>query len=115
MSDHPNTAEVFDSILSWKVPSRSNVKEVHLVDLGAYNGEGLCSCKDFSTRFEKFLKRGYTPELVWEEKWITELREYQLDPADCLSCWHIVNARRMCARQVIRAFNVAKKAQNPGK
>lgn len=111
MSEFPNTAEVFDSILVWNVPSRSKVDEVYRVDLGAYNGEGMCACKDFGTRFEKFLKRGYTPQLVWDEKWITELRDYQLSPEDCLSCWHLVNARRMASRQIIRAFRVAKKAQ----
>lgn len=111
MSPPPNTAEIYDSILRWTVPSRTNPAESYVVDLGAYGGEGRCACRDFSVRFEKFLQRGYTPQMVWDEKWITELRDYQLSAEDCLSCWHLVNARRMAARQIVRAFTTAKKAQ----
>ena len=101
---HPDTAEVYDSALRFTVQSRRRPNETHLVDLGAYGGEGRCDCKDFATRFEKFLRRGYTAEQVWEEKWITELREYQLAPADCLSCWHLVNGRQQACRIFIRAM-----------
>lgn len=110
----PNTATVYDSALRWTVPSRTNAAETYVVDLGAYNGEGRCSCRDFAIRFEKFLAKGLTPQLAWDEKWLGDnhqLREYQLGPEDCLSCWHLVNARRMLARQVVRSFTIAKKAQ----
>lgn len=116
---HPNTATVFDSILRWLVPSRSDPNDTYAVDLGAYNGEGRCACQDFSMRYEKYLARGMTPQQVWDEKWLEvspdkpqKLRPYQLGPEDCCSCFHLVDARRMAARQCIRAFTIAKKAQN---
>lgn len=108
MNQPPNTAEIYDSALRWTVASRTNPGETYMVDLGAYGGEGRCACQDFSNRYEKYLQRGYTPRMVWDEKWITKLRDYQLDEDDCLSCWHLVNARRMTARHVVRAFNRAK-------
>lgn len=115
MSAHPNTAEIYDSILRWTVASRSNPADTYVVDLGAYGGEGRCACKDFSIRFEKFLQKGLTPQLAWDEKWVDQtLRDYQLSPEDCLSCWHLVNARRMAARQCIRAFTIAKNTPPQG-
>ena len=114
MNSTPNTATVYDSILRCKVPSRSTPGDTYVVDLGAYNGEGRCACRDFEVRYEKFLARGMTPQQVWDEKWLgdkAELREYQLGPEDCLSCFHLVDARRMAARQCIRAFTIAKQAQ----
>lgn len=114
MSPPPNTAEIYDSVLRWTVASRTKPGETYVVDLSAYGGEGRCACRDFEQRFEKFLQRGYTPQQVWDDKWITELRDYQLSPEDCLSCWHLVNARRMAARAVVRAFTKAKGAQSGG-
>lgn len=107
--------EVYDSILRWTIPSRSNPQETHLVDLGSYDGHGRCDCRDFTTRFEKFLQKQMTPEEVHKDAWLDHpLRDYQLGPEDCLSCWHIVQARRKIARHVPRAFSRAERAQGGG-
>lgn len=105
--------EVYDSILRWTVPSRTG-KGSYVVDLGHYDGHGACPCTDFATRFEKFLKRGLTPEQVHDEKWLdSPLRDYQMGPEDCLSCWHVTQARRKLARHVAAAFSRAERAQTP--
>lgn len=104
--------EVYDSILRWTIPSRSNPNETYVVDFGCYDGHGLCLCKDFTIHFEKFLKRAMTAEQVHAEGWLdAPLRPYQLGPEDCLSCWHLVQGRRKMARHVAQAFSRAERAQ----
>lgn len=104
---------VYDSVLRWTIPSRSQGGESHLVDLASYDGHGRCDCTDFQTRFEPLLKRLITPETAYHDGLVDKLRDYQLGPEDALSCWHVVQARRQCGRQVVRAFVAAQKAQNP--
>lgn len=92
--NEPPKPEIFDGPLRWWVRSRSNPKERYLVQLDAYDGNGTCQCRDFTTRFEKFLKRGYTAELTFAEGWIRELRPWQLNSEDCLRCFHVLEARQ---------------------
>lgn len=117
---YPNTAEVYDNALRFKVPSRRIPNEDYLVDLGAYDGLGRCACKDFQIQFEPLIARGRTPEEVWEKALLWDgdptrrkLRPYQLTPRDCLSCWHLVDGRNASAWQFIKAMVEAAKAQRP--
>lgn len=105
--------EIYDSILRWEIPSRTPGQPPYVVDLGAYEGHGECVCKDFATRFGPFLSRGVSPEEALEGGWVDKLREYQLGPEDALSCFHLVQARRLCARAVARAFAKIERAQTP--
>lgn len=107
--------EVYDSILRWTIPSRSNPAETHVVDLSSYGGHGQCLCKDFSTRFGPLLARNYSPEEALKEGWVGPLRDYQLGPEDSLSCWHIIQARRKLAFHVARVFTKAAAAQAGGR
>lgn len=103
---------IYNSILSWTIPSRSKGGESHLVDLASYNGHGRCDCTDFATRFEPILSKGIEPEAAYKEGLVAKLRPYHLGEEDALSCYHIVQARRQCARHVVRAFVKAQKAQH---
>lgn len=108
-----NKVELYDSILRYTIPSRSNPAETYVVDLGHYDGHGACACTDFSTRFGPLLARGIDPETAYHEGLVEKLRSYQLGPEDALSCWHLVQARRKCARHVAAAFSRIEKAQRP--
>lgn len=105
--------ELFDSILRWKIPSRHDPKDEHVVELAHFNGHGECQCKDFVTRFGPLLAKGIDPETAYHEGLVEKLRPYQLGPEDALSCWHLVQARRQCARHVVRAFVKIQRAQQP--
>lgn len=103
--------QVYDQALRWKVRSRSNAEEKHLVDLDCYGLNGRCDCTDFQTRFEPLLKRGVTGRQAVEEKWV-KLRDYQIAPEDSLKCWHIVQAWRLFGMQCARAMSTAKRIHN---
>ncbi len=105
-----------DCATRWWVRSRRGTKE-YLVDIAAYGYSGQCTCKDFATRFEKFLSRNVSPTQVWEERWLWEgdeernLRPYQLGIDDLLRCWHICRARSRYATGFAEAADQAMKAQ----
>lgn len=52
------TPKPFDTPLRWLVPSASRPGESHLVELDAYNGNGKCSCADFTCRHEALARTG---------------------------------------------------------
>lgn len=108
----PATAEVYDNALSWKVKSRRNPREVYVVDLGDYNCNGRCFCKDFQIHFEPLLKRGYTAEKAVAEG-LVAVREYQVFARNALSCFHICDARDQLAHYAAKAFQTAAKAHAP--
>lgn len=55
-SERRITPKRFDSPLRFTVPSSSRPGEVHLVDLGGLNANGVCSCEDFRLRKESLAK-----------------------------------------------------------
>lgn len=65
--------------LQWLVESESHPTQPHLVDLGAYAGNGECSCKDFSTRRAPELKAGRRPSPLTRCKHIKAARERLLN------------------------------------
>lgn len=98
----------FDNSLRWHVKSRTSEAE-YLVDVSAYNGNGMCSCKDFATRFGPFLSRGVTPDEAFRDAWVKP-RDYQLGVDDIYRCWHIMRARSyVCTVFVDRARAVERK------
>lgn len=102
--------EMFDCSTRWMVRSRTGNGK-YLVEIDAYNFNGICQCTDFTTRFEKFLKRGYTGEMAVAEGWIKELRPYQINSSQSLMCWHILEARSAFTDLTLRtlAANAQKK------
>lgn len=115
MSEHPNTAKVYDNALRFMVESRTTPGKEYLVDLGAYNGQGRCVCRDFEIHFEPYLRRGFTPEQVWAAGKIKKLRPYQFGPRDCLSCFHLIDGRAAAAWSFIRAMVKADAVQRAGR
>ncbi len=113
--NNPGPAQVYDDVLTWEVPSRTNPKICYRVEVDAYAGNGECACKDFQTRFGPLLARGYTPQKAWDEGLIKgELRPYQRTNDDLLRCAHIVEARDKLATHIIRAFAKASEALRAG-
>ena len=98
----PVSVAVSDGILRYKCKSRKTPGKEYTVELDAYNGNGICSCKDFSVRFEPLLKRGYTGRKAFEEGLIKELRPFQFSPDESLMCFHICEARREFATAIIQ-------------
>ncbi len=100
--------QVYDQALRWKVRSRSEPDDKHLVELDAYGLNGACDCTDFQTRFAPLLKRGITGRQAIEEK-LVKLRTYQIEPEDALRCWHIIQGWRLFGMQCARAMSTAKR------
>lgn len=50
------TPKQYDGPLRYTVPSSSRPGEVHLVDLGGLDANGVCSCEDFRLRKESVAK-----------------------------------------------------------
>ena len=73
----------FDGILRWQVPSDSEI-DPHLVDLGAYEGRGECSCMDWRTRHGPHVKIGAHTE-----------------------CKHVARAERLLGRWVYARLGIA--------
>ncbi len=67
-------SQPFDWPLRWLVPSRSTQDEPHIVDLGAFRGNGACSCRHFECALQPSVRR---------------LRS----PGDQYRCFHIQEAR----------------------
>jgi hypothetical protein len=77
-----------DNILRYLVDSRTRVGVQHVVELDHYDGNGGCTCEDFSFRLEPMLKKGAVvpPDAK--------------DP-DALRCEHIKAARRKLVDDII--------------
>lgn len=82
MTMHPH-----DHILRYRFESDSRPDISHVVDLGAFNGFGECSCEDFQYRLLPALSRGLPPK----------------GPR----CKHILAAREAFTNQVIERINAA--------
>ncbi len=101
----------FDHTLRYFVPSRREPnKPPYLVELDAYNGNGMCICKHFTIRCEKFLKRAITPEAAVRGVEIDgELCRIKLKEnrgvEDALRCEHILTARSQFCDDVIKAIH----------
>jgi len=52
------TAFPHDNVLRWRVQSLSRPDIEHLVDLGAWTGNGSCSCEHFEFRLAPALREG---------------------------------------------------------
>jgi hypothetical protein len=55
---HPELHRPYDSSLRWLIESRSETGAKYLVDLGANNERGLCSCKWFKTQISPAIRKG---------------------------------------------------------
>lgn len=87
------TPRPHDGPLRWIVPSSSKPGEVHLVELDAYEGNGRCSCPDFTCRHEPVLRE--TPKLGGVDK---------------TRCKHIRKARNKLLDDLIKRLSTAAKA-----
>lgn len=79
------TPKVYDGPLRWTIPSGSRPGDHHLIELDAYQGNGRCSCPDFTCRHEPDLRR-----------------EPQLGGVDRTRCKHIRLVRDHFLDQIIR-------------
>lgn len=52
------TAYPHDNVLRWRVTSNSRPDIEHVVDLGAWHGNGACSCEHFEFRLAPLLRDG---------------------------------------------------------
>lgn len=90
MSRTRYTVTAHDSILRWRVSSLTRGDIEHVVDLGAWRGNGECSCEHFQFRLMPFLRDG--------------------NPiGQATRCGHIVAAREAFLNHVIQLF-IEKKA-----
>jgi hypothetical protein len=64
----------FDNVLRYHVTSRSRTGVEHVVDLELYDGNGACSCENFTYRLEPALKAGAKPGDSWRCRHIREAR-----------------------------------------
>ncbi|WOO43147.1 SWIM zinc finger family protein [Rubellicoccus peritrichatus] len=74
-----SVTEQFDNPLRFTVQSSSRPNEVHMVDVGAYKGNGRCSCEHFKIRLEKKLHAGAKPRDGLRCKHILAARHYFCD------------------------------------
>jgi hypothetical protein len=117
----------FDSALRYHVNSRKKAKVTYLIELDAYNFNGICQCEDFVFNKEKHLRRGITPEqavmqgLVKIEK--DKKGEFKKPIEDALRCVHIIAADRQFSedwKRIVkeaedRKTDAAKNAARPGR
>lgn len=89
LSDRPNPTP-YDSALRYWVWSRTKPGVKYLVQLDSYDCNGECQCESFRFNFEKYLRRGITPEHAVAAKFV-KLKEKQR-PADAFRCPHILEA-----------------------
>lgn len=103
----PRTIAVpYDEALRYFVPSQSDPDgPPHLVELDAFDGNGMCSCQHFQCRCYPLLRRGIGP------KEAVEITQIKLKPnrqiQDALRCEHILSARSQFLDEVLR--EIAKK------
>lgn len=109
----PSMATIYNDALSWKVRSRRKAKDDYVVELGAYNCNGQCFCKDFRVHFEPLLTRGYTPERALKEE-LVEIRWYQVFAENALRCWHIMDARHQFTTHAIKSLQAAAQKNTAG-
>lgn len=79
------SAKVHDNPLRYLVASRTRDDIEHLVELDAYEGNGRCSCEQFTFRLEGELKN--TPDIK---------------PSDATRCHHICEAREAFTDEIIK-------------
>lgn len=97
--EQPRTLAVpFDSVLRYWCPSTRNPNKKYLVEIDAYDGNGMCVCKDFACRREPFLRRGLSPAwAIQNDLPDVDVRRIKLKPGqrpeDALRCCHILIAR----------------------
>lgn len=103
--------ESFDHSTRWRVRSRTG-GDKYVVDLGAYFGNGRCSCRDFEVRMEPILKHGKKPEDAVAAG-IVEVREYHFGPWDACRCYHLMRARQVLVDAFISTLKAAEDAQRP--
>lgn len=92
-----------DHVLEYSVPSRTRPGVTHKCVLSDYRGNGRCSCEDYTMNFEKYLRRGITPEEALAEKLIKPRKGKR--PADALRCEHLIEARTQFTDDMIRAVS----------
>jgi hypothetical protein len=73
------SAEPYDGIGRFTVPSASKPSERHMVDLLALNGNGRCSCEDFTCRKGPLLASGFPMGDKTRCKHIKSARDLFLD------------------------------------
>lgn len=97
----PNRAEVveYDHALRFHVPSRRKNVAPYLIELDAFDGNGVCQCEHFTCRLEEFLKEGIPPAVAVD----SGLVEIPLwgTVEDALRCYHIHLARLKLADELI--------------
>jgi hypothetical protein len=85
------SAKRYDSPLRWHVDSHTRTGIKHLVELDAYDGNGRCSCENFTYRLEKVIAQpGATP-------------------SNSTRCSHILEARDECLDQVLKLVKARQK------
>lgn len=106
----PNSPPVegFDHPLEFLIPSRSRPGEVHKCELRAYGRNGMCSCPDFTIRFEPLLRRGLTPKQALDQGLVKIRKGY--DPRDCLRCAHLVEAYRQAGESYVKVVDEAERS-----
>jgi len=105
--DQPAPANLYDNALRFTIPSRSIGHETHMVDLDAYDMNGMCDCMHFAARLQPHLARNITPEQAIAQG-LVKLKKNQR-PEDALRCFHIIEAYHQFGQIAARAISNAKK------
>lgn len=99
----PRTEAQPDGHLRYLVPS-NHTRDKYVVELDAYDGNGMCSCRHFTCRCEPLLRRGVHPvEAV--ERGMIKLKEGRR-ANDALRCIHLMDARSQFVDDVISAIRI---------
>lgn len=107
--EEPVTAEVYDDILRWKIPSRTDPHENYVVELNEAPGYDVCQCKWFVTTLGPLLKLGYTPERALAEG-LVKIKKCER-VSDALRCFHVREARDQFAAACVRVMSKMKRKQ----
>lgn len=95
--------EPHDNALRWRVRSRRKGVDPQFVDLGAYDGNGRCSCRDFQVRMEPLLRAGRLPADAVEAG-VLKVREWHAGPWEACICYHIYRARQELVVDLIKTL-----------
>lgn len=98
-----------DNCFRWWVYSFSRPDEKYLVQLDAYNFNGVCQCESFRFKLEKILKQGIGPEEAVARKLVKLKAGRQLSSA--LQCDHILEAFMRFAVEMGKAVKDAQAKQ----
>lgn len=113
-------AVFYDNTLRFTVRSGSDPHVEYMVELDAYNGNGVCDCPNFvfAPKGMEFSKRDLcakriSPEHALAAGWVKLPKSGRI--SDALRCKHIVDARDQLAGAVVRALVKAEKLKNAPK